>query len=215
MTTKMLDEIGEALKDNGFGSTEFGSRYNTRSQDNLVYYCYFGVLRDIGKTESASRRLTEVLSAMREKEIYLVLCPVIRTVRRYWEPMNKHTYIEPNEVMACFVENGLFQSYKDAFNRVKKSLRENFSFFQEDEEILKLERSVTQLYDAIVTFQQGAYDIQLVERLSVQLRAHLLAANITYSGVFVPYVETNAQRLDAEDMCTAAHCIDLICAGKE
>lgn len=45
---------------------------------------------------------------------------------------------------------------------------------------------MTQLYDAIVTFQQGAYDIQLVERLSVQLRAHLLAANITYSGVFVP-----------------------------
>lgn len=82
-------------------------------------YCYFGVLRDIGKTESASRRLTKVLSAMREKEILLVLCPVIRTVRRYWEPMNKHTYIEPNEVMACFVENGLFQSYKDAFNRVK------------------------------------------------------------------------------------------------
>ena len=74
---------------------------------------------------------------------------------------------------------------------------------------------MTQLYDTIVTFQQGAYDIQLVERLSVQLRAHLLAANITYSGVFVPYVETNAQRLDAEDMCTAAHCIDLICAGKE
>jgi hypothetical protein len=215
MTTKMLKEIGEALKDNGFEFTEFGSRLNISSLDDKEYYIYFGVLRDNGESEGASMRLEGVLSKMRSKNIYLVLSPKIRTVRRYWEPMNKDTYIGPNEVMACFVEKGLFQSFEAAAIRVRASLKENFAYFQEDEKILKLDGLVTQMHDAVTAFQLGACDSQLVERLSVQLRAHLLAANITYSGVFVPYVETNAQRLDAEDMCTAAHCIDLICAGKE
>lgn len=215
MTAKMLDEIGKVLKDNGFEFTAFGSRFNTNSQDNRVYYSYFGVLRDNEETTIAYRRLTGVLATMKEKEIFLILSPKVQTVRRYWEPLNKATYIEPREVMICFIEKGLFQTFEDAAVRVRDSLKENFAYFQEDENILNLERLVTQTHEAFAAFQRGAYDVQLVEGLSVQLRAHLLATDVTYSGTFFPYLEDKAHRQDAEKMCSAAHCLDVVCAGTE
>ena len=99
MTTKMLDEIGEALKDNGFVFMEFGNRHCTSVRDSTTNYGYFGVLRDNGAESDASERLAGVLVAIKKKGIYLVLSPKVRTIRRYWEMMSQSKAIGPRELM--------------------------------------------------------------------------------------------------------------------
>ncbi len=215
MTTKMLDEIGEALKDNGFVFMEFGNRHCTSVRDSTTNYGYFGVLRDNGAESDASERLAGVLVAIKKKGIYLVLSPKVRTIRRYWEMMSQSKAIGPREVMACFIEKGLFQVFEDTAVGVRDALKGNFAYQQEDEKILKLEKLITQTLDVFGGFRWGAYSIYLTEELSVRLREHLLATDIAYSGEFFPYMEDNAQWHLAEEMCAAAHCLDVICAGME
>ena len=74
MTTKMLDEIGEALKDNGFVFMEFGNRHCTSVRDSTTNYGFFGVLRDNGAESDASERLAGVLVAIKKKGS-LILSP--------------------------------------------------------------------------------------------------------------------------------------------
>ena len=174
------------------------------------------MLREHGFDYMETERLADVFESLKAKEIYPAIFPEVKTIHKAWEYERQARPLETNELMVCFIRNEVFQTGEEVGALILASLKTNFLYLQEEEEVLELERSLQLMVKAFTRFRQNAFDIQKIERCSAQLRAyyknegHATLCSKSYGRYMEDYVRMG----HAEKMDSVTFCLDVVSKGK-
>lgn len=130
----------------------------------------YGVLREYDGTVLSAKRLAEVLEIAEKWDIYLILVPGVRELRRYWQSEGNGEPLRAGDVSACFIQAAVFQTVLDVGPLVYGELTRHYFHFQEDGEVLALETALKEYMAEIAAFRMNAYDYKFLESSSKRLR---------------------------------------------
>ena len=169
MATTKLHVVHQALSSIGFDFESYYVRPFKNFHGGLDDSSEYGVLRDLRNPEVTKARLAEVFLIAKERHTYIVIFPEVREIRRFWQKKTS-TKAASNEMFIGFIQKGVFETALDTAALVRGSINRNFSYLQEDEEVLKLEQIVTRISEGVSAFQKRALDSDLLEVNSAKLR---------------------------------------------
>lgn len=217
MRNRMHDEISNVLRENGFDYMVYGEKLFGPVRHLMECSSVYAVLRDNREMEFETERLADVFAFLKSKEIYPVIFPEVQTIHKAWEYERQARSLEKNEIMVCFIRDGIFQTCEEVGGLIRDALKNNFLYLQEEEEILELERSLQLMVKEFTRFRQNAYDIKKIERCSAQLRAYYKNEGhaTLCSKNYGQYVEDYVRMGHAEKMSSVAFCLDVVSKGKK
>ena len=217
MIDETLDDIQTMLNSYSFKFTLCDARSAESIDGSTKYVAYCGVLRDAREFIFETKRLKNILASMKKMGFYVTIHPEVKNIRQFWQHTSRLRPIERDEAMVCFIQEGLIQTFEETSARVMESLKRNFLYFQEDEEILKAEKVLTRISAAFDPFHQwDLHEGEWVETHSRLLRTFLFreAENTTYLGVAADYMEDAAYRAYARRLGIVVCCLEMICRGE-
>ena len=216
MRNRMYEEIRNVLREHGFDYMVYGEKLFGPVRHLMECSSVYAVLRDNREIDFETERLADVFESLQKKEIYPAIFPEVKIIHKEWEYERQARSLETNELMVCFIRNEVFQTGEEVGALILASLKTNFLYLQEEEEVLELERSLQVMVKAFTRFRQNAFDIQKVERCSAQLRAyyknegHATLCSKNYGRYMEDYVRMG----HAEKMDSVAFCLDVVGNGK-
>ena len=213
MATAKLNDVHQALSSIGFDFESYYVRPFKNFHGGLDDSSEYGVLRDLRNPEVTKERLAEVFLIAEKRQTYLVVFPDVREIRKMWQSKSSSIKAASNEMFICFIQRGVFETALDTAALVRGSIKRNFSYLQEDEEVLKLEQIVTGIGEKLSAFQKRALDSDLLEVNSVKLLSGVEKEwkTLLLSKPFEILMEDSAYEYYAKMMCGAAYCIWTVC----
>jgi hypothetical protein len=211
MTRRVMNNLYEKLYEVGFEFMECNySHFKEWSADS--WYTSYGILSEKDGTVLTVKRLSEIMAIAKSKKSYLILLPEIREVQVHWKKAGPPLKLQENERTVCIVQKGLLQTIKDTRIPVIDSLKRNFLYYQEEEEILELETVLDGLLEALETFERNAYNVPLLGSNARPLRKLLVEKGEVFRHDLdiQAYMENKACRERAESLCEAVLALRII-----
>ena len=219
MIDKTLEEIVSKLNENGFSFTLCDLRHAESLDGDSEYASYCGILRDETQgelvLEQLLRRVDILLTPMEKLGVYLTVHPEVKTLRQDYSS-SKVLPIGPNELMVCFIQAGVIQTFEEASSAVLESLKQSFLYVQEDEGVLVAVKLLTLMGFAFAPFRRWySRDPERMVRDSRLLRVFLEreSENMVFLGDAAGYMESAANKECLEKLCSAICCIEMVCRG--
>ena len=219
MIDKTLEEIVSKLNENGFSFTLCDLRQADSLDGDSEYASYCGILRDETQgervLEQLLRRVDILLTPMEKLGIYLTVHPEVKTLRQDYS-RSKVLPIGPNELMVCFIQAGVIQTFEEASSAVLESLKQSFLYVQEDEGVLVAVKLLTLMGFAFAPFRRWySRDPERMVRDSRLLRVFLEreSENMVFLGDAAGYMECDANKECLEKLCSAICGIEMVRRG--
>ena len=216
MITNELKEIVSMLNENSCSFTLCDLRHADSLDGDSEYASYCGILRNESEGGTALERLDVLLKPINELGFYLTVHKDVKAVRQAYSS-SKVLPIGPNELMVCFIQTGVIQTFEEASSVVMESLKKNFLYVQEDEGVLAAVKLLTLLGFAFAPFRGWhSRDTERVVRDSRLLRVFLerKSENMMYLGEAAGYMDNAINKDYAEKLCSAICCIEMVCRGE-
>ena len=160
MIDKTLENIVSMLNENGFSFTLCDLRHADSLDGDSEYASYCGILRDETQGERVLEQLLQrvdiLLTPMEKLGVYLTVHPEVKALRQDYSS-SKVLPIGPNELMVCFIQAGVVQTFEEASSAVLESLKQNFLYVQEDEGVLAAVKLLTLMGFAFAPFRRMAF----------------------------------------------------------
>lgn len=216
MTDETLEEIKKMLNSYSFSFKLCDTRHAESIDGCTEYVGYCGVLRDAREFVFEQKRLKNILAAMKRLGFYVTVHPEIRHVRQFQKHMSRVLPIGPDEVMVCFIQEGLIQTFEGTSARVMESLKRNFLYFQEGQEILEATKMLKRMDVMFEDFRRRAYEWEKAESNSRVLRTFILAEskNMGCWEGLNDYMEDAVYRIYAERLIHVICCLEMVCRGE-
>ena len=135
MGDKTLDDIQTMLNSYSFKFTLCDARSAESIDGSTKYVAYCGVLRDAREFIFETKRLKNILASMKKMGFYVTIHPEVKNIRQFWQHTSRLRPIERDEAMVCFIQEGLIQTFEETSARVMESLKRNFLYFQEVQQL--------------------------------------------------------------------------------
>jgi hypothetical protein len=227
MTDETLEEIKKMLNSYSFTFTLCDARRVDSIDGSVEYAGYCGVLQNMREFVFEPGQLKKILTPMKELGVHLTVHPEVRSVRRFSEYSSTVLPIGPDEMMVCFIHDGLIQTFEETSEHAMVSLKRNFLYFQEEENILESVKLLTKMGYAFAPFRKWeSYGMERIVSNSNLLRTFLLreADNMPYLGNSAGYrthlgesgghMEDAAHRAIAQKLCLVVRCLEMVCRGE-
>lgn len=219
MIDKTLEEIVSKLNENGFSFTLCDLRQADSLDGDSEYASYCGILRDETQgervLEQLLRRVDILLTPMEKLGIYLTVHPEVKALQQDYSS-SKSLPIGPNEMMVCFIQAGVVQTFEEASSAVLESLKQSFLYVQEDEGVLAAVKLLTLMGFAFAPFRRWySRDPERMVRDSRLLRVFLEreSENMVFLGDAAGYMECDANKECLEKLCSAICGIEMVRRG--
>lgn len=219
MEDKTLEEIVSKLNEKDFSFTLCDVRHADSLDGDSEYASYCGILRDETQgervLEQLLRRVDILLTPMEKLGIYLTVHPEVKALRQDYSS-SKLLPIGPNEMMVCFVQAGVVQTFEEASSAVLESLKQSFLYVQEDEGVLAAVKLLTLMGFAFAPFRRWySRDPERMVRDSRLLRVFLEreSENMVFLGDAAGYMESDANKECLEKLCSAICGIEMVRRG--
>lgn len=220
MIDKTLENVVSMLNEKGFSFTLCDLRHADSLDGESEYASYCGILRDETQGERVLEQLLQrvdiLLTPMEKLGVYLTVHPEVKTLRQDYSS-SKVLPIGPNELMVCFIQAGVIQTFEEASSAVMESLKENFLYVQEDEGVLAAVKLLTLMGFAFAPFRSWcSRNTERLVRDSRLLRVFLerKSEKMIYLGEAAGYMENATNKEYAEKLCSAICCIEMVCRGE-
>lgn len=216
MEDKTLEEIMTMLNSYSFSFKLCDTRHAESIDGSTEYVGYCGVLRDAREFVFEQKRLKSILANMKKLGFYVTVHPEIRHVRQFQKHMSRVLPIGPDEVMVCFLQEGLIQTLEGTSVRVMESLKRNFLYFQEDEKVLEAAKMLKRMDVMFEDFRRLAYEWEKAENNSRELRTFIFAEskNMGCWERLNDYMEDAVHRIYAERLILVICCLEMVCRGE-
>lgn len=213
MIVSALKDMYDELEDRGFAFDCYDMREIPEKLDGITGCCDYGVLSDTNGVKLTLERLGEVLEVAEKWRVFLVIAPEVKKVSRFWQSKMNGETVGENAIVASFIRAGVFHSTLSNASVVRQSLIRSFSYLQEDEAALLLERAIMAAFALLARFRNHAYEVQSVETNSAQFRQFFLASGKTLSqkNDIAGYMPDASNKDYSDRMCRDFDCIRLTC----
>lgn len=197
MTRGMMDRLCKKLDAIGLGFEEGETRYLDKFYGKNSDLSVIGFLHNRDETPMTMERLAEVLEIAKTKQTYCIVMPEIATSKR--------------GVLVCFLQYGLINAIEVEAPLVSDSLRQNFSYLQEEETVMKLDAAVQRFSKLVTEFRRKACDpARLTDTSSLLRRAineegHILVRD----KKIYEYMSDVFGYCQAEKLCSAIYCMQV------
>lgn len=197
MTRGMMDRLCNELDAIGLGFEEGETRYGDKLYGKNSDLSIIGFLYNRDETPITMEQLAEVLEIAKTKKTCFVIMSELAASNR--------------GVLVCFLQQGLFDAVERDAPLVTDSLRRNFSYFQEEESVMKLDAALQRFPNLLEEFRKKAYNHACLMDTSNRLRravgeeGHILA----YDKEIYEYMADVFELYQAETLCNAIHCLQL------
>lgn len=197
MTRGRMDRLFKNLDAIGLGFEEGESRYLNKFYGKNTDMSLIGFLHNQDETPIAMERLAEVLEIAKSKQTYFVVMPEIATRKR--------------GVLVCFLQQGIIDAAEIDAPLVADSLKQNFSYIQEDEQAIKLDAALQQFSILLAEFRQKAYDPACLIDMSRRLRRAINEEGriLTHDKGVCTYTGDVFEIYQAETLCRAIYCMQV------
>lgn len=197
MTRKRMDRLYNELDAIGLGFEEGETRYLDKFYGKNSDLSAIGFLHNRDETPLTIEKLAEVVAVAKTKQTYCVVIPEIATSKR--------------GALVCFLQYGLIKAIEVEAPLVSDSLRQNFSYLQEEENVLELDSALQRILQSLEDFREKSYD-----HASVLSTSRLLRKAINKEGHVLSrdkeiyeYMSDVFGYCQAEKLCNAINCLQL------
>lgn len=213
MTRRRMENLYKELEAVGINFFECEGSIMNKCQGGKDDVISVGILKDARGSVITEARLKKILAIAKKKKTYVLIRPEKGELRVNGSRRETSAPLTANEMVVCFIQIGVIDTFKGAYAKVDAILKQHFLHFQEDEEILELETALNILFSRMREFEFLAYDL-------VVWRTHSLALNRSfkgYSSVFtrmnemLDYMNGPLEKQHAATLCFAGQCLRLIC----
>ena len=197
MTRGMMDRLCKKLDAIGLGFEEGETRYLNKFYGKNTDLSIIGFLHNQDETPMTTERLAEVEAMAKTKQTYCIVMPEIATSKR--------------GVLVCFLQYGLLDAIEVEAPLVADSLRQNFSYLQEEEQVIKLDAAVQRFSKSVTEFRRKVCDHARVTDTSRFLRraineeGHILMRD----KEVCKYTSDVFGNCQAEKLCSAIYCMQV------
>ena len=197
MTRGRMDRLFKKLDAIGLGFEEGESRYLNKFYGKNTDMSIIGFLHNQDETPMTTEKLTEVEAVAKSKQTYCIVMPEIATSKR--------------GTLVCFLQYGLLDAAEIDAGLVADSLRQNFSYLQEEEQAIKLDAALQRFLKSLVDFREKVYDQESVLSTSRLLRRVINEEGniLTHDKGVCTYTGDVFEIYQAETLCNAINCLQL------
>lgn len=208
-----MDNLYKALETVGLRFEECNCDTMKRFQGWNHDLISVGILRDLSGAVITDTQMKEILDIAKKKKTYLLIQPGKKEFEINGNAANGTIRLNENDMAVCFIQAGIIEMFKHAGTHVITSLKRNFSYFQEDENTLELERKVKVVMWNLREFDLFAYDPSMLRAKSFGLRWSIAreGAVFTRNDEMNDYMDGYAEQKHATTLCYTGQCLRLMC----
>ena len=213
MTKRRMENLYKDLEAIGISFHECECSIMNKYQGGHDDVISVGILKDTCGAIITDARLKKILAIAKKKKTYVLIRPEKGELQVNGSRRKTPAPLTANEMVVCFIQAGVMDTFKDAYAKVDALLKQHFLHYQEDEAILELESNLKILFARMREFEFLAYDL-------VVWQTHSLALNRSfkgYSSVFtrmkemLDYMNGPLEKQQAATLCFAGQCLRLMC----
>lgn len=172
-----------------------------------------GILKDTCGSVITDTRLKEILAIAKKKNTYVLIRPEGRELKVNGSRREKSVPFNANELVVCFIQVGVMDTFRDAHSKVDALLKQHFLYYQEDEAIIELERNLRILFAWMRDFEFLAYDLVVLRRNSAALSWNFKERSPVFTRMneMLDYMNGPLEKQQAATLCFAGQCLRLMC----
>lgn len=214
MTRRRMGNLYKALEAIGLVFEECDCSMMNKYQGGNDDVISIGILRDFDGSVITDTRLKKILDIAKKKKSYMLLPPMKKELQIKRNVGSGTIRLNANDMVVCFIQAGLIDTFKDAYSQVDNLLKRHFLHFQEDEDILELESALNILFAQIREFEFLAYELLVLRMNSSALSRSLGGRGIVFTRMteMIGYMNGDVEKKHAATMCFAGQCLRLICS---
>jgi hypothetical protein len=192
-----MDRLFKKLDAIGLGFEEGAARYLNKFYGKNTDMSIIGFLHNQNETPMTTEKLTEVEAVAKSKQTYCIVMPEIATSKR--------------GALVCFLQYGLLDAAEIDAGLVSDSLRQNFSYLQEEEQAIKLDAALQRFLKSLEDFREKVYEQESVLNTSRLLRRAINEEGriLTHDKGICAYTGDVFEIHQAETLCNAIHCLQV------
>ncbi len=213
MTRRVMENLYKELEKYGYTFIEQGFRFLDKRYDGNDDFVSYGILRRGDGYAMTPMRLQDILQMARRKKTYMVQVRGKKEVHSSSMAANQSIPLQKNDMVVCFIQQGLLQVMADARKSVAESFRNSFWYCQENEKALALDEAFERLRKELVLFDTLAHDVHSLERNSVHFRRFVKREAVAYMEMdeMMTCIENVAHQRQAESLQMAFVTLYYIC----
>lgn len=197
MTKRMMDNLYKELDAIGLEFKEVEARCWGKFSGGFDDLSTNGFLSNRTEALVTTEQLAEVLAIAKRKKTYFIVMTELEAKK--------------GGLFVCFLQQGFFKTVEDAIPPVTRSLRRHFSYFQEDEKVMKMDEALQRLPEKLESFQDAAYDIERLTETSGHIRKAIREEGriIEQEREIYEYMGNALEYKQAEALCNVIYCMRL------
>ena len=208
-----MENLYKELEKYGYTFIEQEWRFLDKRYDGNYDFVSYGILRRDDGEALTHMRLLGILKMAKRKKTYMIQVRGEKEVRKVPTAANPIIPLQKNDMVVCFIQQGLIQVLVDSREPVAESLRNSFWYCQENEKALALDEAFERLRKELVLFDTLAHDVHSLERNSVHFRRFVKREAVAYMEMdeMMTCIENVAHQRQAESLQMAFVTLYYIC----
>ena len=212
MTRRRMENLYKDLEAIGISFHECECSIMNKYQGGHDDVISVGILKDSCGAIITDARLKKILAIAKKKKTYVLIRPEKGELQVNGSRRKTPAPLTANEMVVCFIQAGVMDTFKDACAKVDAVLKQHFLHYQEDEAILELESNLKILFARMREFEHLAYNLVVLRMNSGTLNKSFKERGIVFTRMneMLDYMNGPLEKQQAATLCFAGQCLRLI-----